>query len=70
MTESERPRPRQPMSTLRPSDLPRPSQVSGGRIRLGPPPGRPMKCYFDVDPRPPRTYQPWVDDPRFGLKDD
>lgn len=39
------------------------------RIKVGPPRGLLMKLYFLPEPVS-HDEMPWVDDPRFGLKDD
>jgi hypothetical protein len=56
-----------PNCSLDPRDVPSPAWPH--RIRVGPPRGLLIKLYLDPEPVS-RDHMPWVDDPRFGLKDD
>jgi hypothetical protein len=68
MTDGKRPPAGRALCSITRRQLPPPNQPAAGRIRLQPFTGLRIKGYADLDP-PPRTHRPWVDDPRFGLKD-
>ena len=69
MIPNDGPRPGQALCSITRDQLPSPNQPAAGRIKLQPPSGLRLRGWVDWDP-PPRTHRPWVDDPRFGLKDD
>jgi hypothetical protein len=68
MTDEDRKPPYRASCSLTRRQLPPPNQAAAGRLKLQPFTGLRIKAHVDLDP-PPRTHRPWVDDPRFGLKD-